>query len=342
MPDTSRSWEGGFIRADSKGRDVYVIRRMIDGRRYDVSTRCHTLRGAMEQLKRFEADPAGYRPSGESGRAPIYLDATLVAEFLDWSLNVAKNTPTWVRAQRNYLAWWSDRIGGKNLRTLDLGTDILPKLAREKARQPKIAVLKRLYSWLRTDRHILDVTEDPTFGRLKVPQSQPEQWRRVKAISREDVQKVIAALDPPWHQALKVLAATGWHVVELIRFAKNGEIEDHPSGDGKILTCPRAKSGEVHRTQVTAEIAHDAAFLLERGVLNRENFDAAVLRAGKKANVKPFRPGVMRHSVATWAVNAGADPASVAAFLGHKSPRTTAKFYATTAVPKRVPTLGGL
>ena len=33
------------------------------------------------------------------------------------------------------------------------------------------------------------------------------------------------------------------------------------------------------------------------------------------------------------AINAGADPAAIAAFLGHKSPATTRKFYATHAVP---------
>ena len=53
----------------------------------------------------------------------------------------------------------------------------------------------------------------------------------------------------------------------------------------------------------------------------------------------PFSPGQYRHSVATWAVEAGADPAAVAAFLGHKSPATTKRFYATLAVCPKIPTL---
>ena len=65
----------------------------------------------------------------------------------------------------------------------------------------------------------------------------------------------------------------------------------------------------------------------------------AVKAACRAAKIPPFTPGRFRHSVATWAINEGADPATVAAFLNHKSPRTTMRFYATHAVPKKVPTL---
>jgi hypothetical protein len=64
-----------------------------------------------------------------------------------------------------------------------------------------------------------------------------------------------------------------------------------------------------------------------------------VKRPGGKSGVPTFNPGQFRHSVATWAIEAGADPAAVAAFLGHKSPSTTMKFYATHATPTKVPTL---
>ena len=52
-----------------------------------------------------------------------------------------------------------------------------------------------------------------------------------------------------------------------------------------------------------------------------------------------FSPGQFRHSVATWAFEQGADPAAVSAFLGHKSPATTKKFYATLATVPKIPTL---
>jgi integrase len=62
----------------------------------------------------------------------------------------------------------------------------------------------------------------------------------------------------------------------------------------------------------------------------------AACRAG---NVQLFKPGQLRHSVATWAIDAGADPSAVSAFLGHRSTKTTRKFYARHASPAKVPTL---
>jgi hypothetical protein len=71
----TRPRDGGLIRKDAKGRDVYVIRRQINGKRYSISTRARSAKAAYEQLKRFEADPENYRPEGAQRAAPIYLDA---------------------------------------------------------------------------------------------------------------------------------------------------------------------------------------------------------------------------------------------------------------------------
>jgi integrase len=92
------------------------------------------------------------------------------------------------------------------------------------------------------------------------------------------------------------------------------------------------------RTAVSAEALEAAKRLRERGSLSIEKYGLAVKAACRAAQIEPFTPGQFRHSVATWAINSGADPASVAAFLNHKSPRTTRKFYATHATPKKVPT----
>ena len=70
---------------------------------------------------------------------------------------------------------------------------------------------------------------------------------------------------------------------------------------------------------------------MERGTFGREKFGMAVNAACKAAGISPFTPGRFRHSVATWAIEKGADPASVAAFLNHKSPNTTRRFYSTHA-----------
>jgi integrase len=61
--------------------------------------------------------------------------------------------------------------------------------------------------------------------------------------------------------------------------------------------------------------------------------------ADGKIGIPVFTPGRFRHSIATWAFEAGADPFAVSAFLGHKSPSTTKKFYAALATVPKVPTL---
>lgn len=79
---------------------------------------------------------------------------------------------------------------------------------------------------------------------------------------------------------------------------------------------------------------------------SREWYDRAVRSACRSVKrpdggmgIPVFTPGRFRHSVAHWAVEAGADPFAVSAFLGHKSPATTKKFYASLACPVKVPTL---
>src|SRR5437870_2926549 len=106
------TWDGGFIRETSRGK-VYVIRRSIGGKRYDVSTGCSTSTGAAEQLKRFESDPESYEPGGATGAEALVLDDALIDLFLRFSRDEKKNSPRWVAQQRLALLWWVDQIGGK-------------------------------------------------------------------------------------------------------------------------------------------------------------------------------------------------------------------------------------
>ncbi|HYO57443.1 tyrosine-type recombinase/integrase [Archangium sp.] len=106
-----------------------------------------------------------------------------------------------------------------------------------------------------------------------------------------------------------------------------------------MLVCPRTQSGEPLRTAASAEVLEARKRLLERGSFSFEKYGLAIKGACEAAGIPPFTPGRFRHSVATWAIEKGADPASVVAFLNHKSPSTTRRFYATHAVPTKVPTL---
>ena len=98
--------------------------------------------------------------------------------------------------------------------------------------------------------------------------------------------------------------------------------------------------GVPHRVRIGKQALVPAQRLKERGVAwDHHNLNDALASACRAARIPVFHPGQMRHSVATWAVNAGADPAAVAAFLGHRSTATLKKFYSTHAAPARVPPL---
>ncbi len=344
-PRDRAEWEGlgGRIRFDAKGRSVYVIRRQIDGRRFEVSTRCHTLSAALRQLSRFEAEPAAYRAGGDHLPA-VYLDEDLVRDFLAWS-KAKGNTARWRGQQRLYLAWWAEKLRGVDLRGADLGGTILPALRGAPARPQRIAVLKVLYTWLRRERRAISAAEDPTLDALSVPQSKPEQLRRVKAVPREHVALAIEHLGSDrWRNLLRVLAGTGMHVSELERFAASGSTEPLPR-DGRAegaegaVVIPSTKAGEPLRVAVSREVLTAAEAVLEAGPFDRQKLAKSLKAACLAAKIPPFTAGRMRHAVATWAVNAGANVAAVSTFLGHKSPRTTRRFYATLATPAKVPTL---
>jgi integrase len=329
---------------DAEGVVRYIIRRKVGGRRYEVSTRCTALRPAMAQLARFEADPEGYDPSGGQGER-LRLDLATSLAFLRWSRDEKGNSAEWVAKQKAHLAWWMERIGRLDLRRVTLKDHILPALDGVKSRRHRIEVLKAFYSWLRTERASLTAAQDPTYGALPVPQGRPEQWVRSKAIPMADHAAVMGAMVGPTRDLLTVLAGTGWHVTELHRFAVAGVVAPLPSSASTanqahaVLVCPRRKSGEEQRTPVSADVADAARRVRKAGGFSVARFYKAVESACGAAKVAPFSPGQYRHSVATWAVEKGADPAAVAAFLGHKSPATTRRFYATLATCPKIPTL---
>jgi integrase len=338
------TWRGGRVWQEKDGTRVYVIRRQVNGRRRELSTRCTNERAALEHLERFERDPDGYDPGTALAGEPIRLTTELALEFLRWSRDEKGNSAEWVGKQRGYLAWWQEQVGTKDLRRLTLGCDLVPALDAAPSRKQRIEVIKAFYGWLREHRHVLRSAEDPTLD-LAVPQARPEQWKTPKAIPVADHRKVFAKIAAEWRPHLLVLAGTGWHVAELQRFAAAGAVGPLPKsarrahGAAAVLTCPRRKSGEVQRTPVSEEVAAAARAVLAAGAFFKKPFYLAVAAACVEAKVPKFEPGQYRHSVATWAIERGDEPGAVAAFLGHKSPATTRRFYATLAVVPKIRTL---
>jgi integrase len=336
------AWEGGRIWEDKDGRRTYVVRRQIGGRRYEVSTRCSRLRSALTQLERFEANPDGYDPGVPAGEA-LRLSAELAKLYLAWSAAPEReggkgNGRGWVLQQRAYLAWWASQLKARDLRALSLRDHIIPALDGVPGRRHRVEVLKAFFSWLRRERHLVSRAEDVTLD-LLVPARRPEQWRRPKAIPRAHYLRALAALAPTHRDALTLLDETGWHVSELVRFVRDGSLEAMPPGRvdaAAVIICPQRKSGEMQRTAIGPEAQAAAQRLRDKGTFSVGRFYEAVRAACEKTGIEPFTPGRCRHTLATRAIEAGADPAAVSAYLGHKSAATTRRFYATLAVPPRV------
>jgi integrase len=327
-------WPGGRIWEREDGTHVYVIKKQIGGKRYQVFTPATGIRAALVQLERFQANPEAYDPAGDTADR-LLITPELVRAFLEFSRDEKTNSRGWVLQQRAYLAWWEEKLRGRDLRKLDLARDVIPALDSAPERRHRSEVLKAFCSWLRKERHLLSRSEDATLD-LAVKARRPEQWTRPKAIPRASYLRVLAALPPHHRDSMILLDETGWHVSELARFVRAGTIEDVPSGrsEAAILET-RHKSGEPHRTAIGPDARAAAERLRKRAGFSVSKFYEAIQAACKTADVPAFTPGRFRHTFATRAIDEGVAPEAVSAYLGHKSPATMRRFYATLAAAPR-------
>jgi integrase len=350
------TWPGGRVWLGSDGRKSYVIRRRVGGRQREASTHCSTERAAMKQLERFEADPEGYDPSG-GARDAVYLDLDLGKAYVSWCKRPEAeggkgNSRQWAGRKKNLLDWWVQQLAGRDLRrvTLDHLIAILEPedehgVPRRVVSHPhKVEVIKDLFGFLRTKKRSLTRAEDPTLD-LQVPQARPGQRAKtVKHFDKEMHLAVLKHITPPWSDMMVVLAGTGWHVTELARFIRGGRTERlpktmDPSAGAGVLVCPMHKSGDVHKTVVGDDVLEAGKRLRQRGTFSSIRLYRAMESACNAAEVPQIDPGQYRHAVAHWALESGALLPAISAFLGHKSPATTRKFYARHGVAPKVPTL---
>lgn len=345
-------WDGGYKLRQKDGRLLFVIQREIGGKRFHVSTRAHSETAAYEQLKKFESDPEAYLEQMRNRRVDdggLQLTAQLILDFQEHLRT--RHRPAgqkYIYGTGRYLGQWLKDLGGRDLRKITLAElkDLIRK--RETAAQARTVAIKAFCAYLRQERSLLDRRDDATID-LPVPQSIPEKHRRRKVVPHENVQKVLAHLAPALRDRLLVLQHVGWHVSELQRFAAQPDARivelteitraahrrANPDSDPPLAVLQvRHKSGDTTRTPVSDRAVLDAAYRTrERGAFDHNFLNEAIKSACKVAGVPPFTAGVMRHSCATWAIEAGTPPERVAEFLNHKSKSTTLRFYADVAVP---------
>jgi integrase len=231
------------------------------------------------------------------------------------------------------LGEWRDDLKGRDMRSLRL-MDLKEIVNRRKTcKQHRIIAIKSFCGWLRKERGLLTTATDPTLD-LAVPQGDPEKFKRRKWLEVARVQAAAEHLPDRYRDVLILLAATGMHVTELARFARDDAselVKGVPPTLAVLIT--RHKSGDATRIPLThpEHVAAAERIRARRSVprfLNRTFKEAC-----RAAKVEEFTPGVLRHSVATWAKNSGATIEQIAEFLGHKDKKTTAQYYVDTAEP---------
>lgn len=278
--------------------------------------------------------------ASQAARAPLHLDTKLLNRFLEWSRDERHNSPGHVRDQRRYLTAWTQALRGVDLRELSVREHVLPKLRKLSARTHRIRALKRLVSWLANVEHELE--RDP-LSTLKVPQSRPAQWSKSKVVDLEDLARTTSCLSRRWRDAIEVLAGTAWHVTELQRFSRSGEVlEPTPleraRGVAGVLAT-RHKSGQPFLIPVSQAVLEAARRQLGHG-LSIARLHKALSTAARAAGVVRWTPGRLRHTVATYALAQGALPAAVSAFLHQSSDyRTVRRWYAVYVAPAKIPTI---
>ncbi|HET6410612.1 MAG TPA: hypothetical protein VFG53_01030 [Anaeromyxobacter sp.] len=361
-------WEHGRVHYDDEGGPTYFIEVRRVGNYYLRKTDVHTEREALAEFALFETNPPAYLPRGErqaaaakpaeerAGPPPILLDDKLATEFIDYSREVLKLAPDWLRKKRAYLAWWTEKLWGVDLRRISLRLVLskVPKGERTTARAHKIAVLRSLGEYLtdpdqrmsyRENEPTLE-PEENTLHALRVPQTEPAQSQgKKRPVSVDQLKLVMENLTGQVNRdVVTVLLATGWHASELRYFATEGEIQPAPAeyrrtGTAAILVTLH-KKGKTRRWKPrrVAEAAQAAAERLQaHGGFDLARVDKALRAACAAAKITPFGLGQIRHVVASYAKAAGATDAQRAAFLFHDA-RTDNRNYAQLQSVERIPT----
>lgn len=315
-------WEGGRVIETKDGKRVYYIRKRIRGRLYEVSTRSSTLKAALAQWERFQANPEAYEPSGAlPGVAPTI--AAQLDAYLEACL-AAGNSVNWRTQKRRYLTWWAKKLPG-DVRRLSRER-VLSALDGTTAPHNRLASLKAFCAWL-YERGLLSKAEHVTED-IPIPAPKPAQWSAPRAISRDVFTATLAKVDDvAYRDILAVIAGTGMHTQEALRLAR---------GKGSITGTTLEilhKNGRRHRMVVEASVAEAVARVQRRGGFSVSRLMKTVKAAADAAGVPRWAPGALRHSVVSWLIGDGASLEAVAAYTNHDV-ATLKKFYNVAAIPR--------
>jgi hypothetical protein len=264
---------------------------------------------ALAHLDAFRRNPEAYNPKAvRIGGAPLFLDDALGREFLEYlaapqDKGGKGDSPGHLKDTRCALAFWRDKLRGRDLRSMKDAGEIRLAPGTPGFRY-KTAAIKTLLSWLRKvrvdagkglsqgegpDERLLVLPQwrkrklhDPKLARAKIHKGQRALVGYYKV--RAHLLREIGADRPPLKEraarsreeaqlfllALDVLAATGLHVRELTRWIElGGIVEPMPAGreqEGAGVLFTIHKRGEEHRVAVSAEVLAQAGDLYGRAL----------------------------------------------------------------------------
>lgn len=352
MRETIEGWPG-YVHRQKDGRPLFIIEKQVtvpDGKggtvrhRFHVSTRAHSLKPALEQLKRFEGDPFAYNPVGGDLRAPLMLTTDMATSLHDWQIANGRSAK-YAREVFTWLKRWGKALRGLNLRRLNIARDVLPVLDEAGgARRPLMAALKTLFSWLRTERHELTSAEDPTRD-LRLPKTTAAKHRERQVVDIGRVRKASKHLDGAYLDALLFQMGTAAHITELERFIRDAR--------SQLVVLPRAKrladgskclavvmlwhkTKKWHRIPLTQRQTVEAAQRLRARGSVPKDLNGHLYAACDRAGVPQFSYK-LRHSVLTWGRKRGASREAAAEFAGHESMSTQEVYVDLDLPPSAIP-----
>jgi len=326
-----KRWLGGEIHQGKRG-PVFHIDRWLNGRHYHFSTKCRTERAALKELERFEQSPETYRFTRGDKTNRLEVTPQLIGEYLEW-MKRRDLSAGHIAEHERYLQQFMVAMAGRDLRRIGYPAlrELIEKMG-DTARWNRVKAIKSFASFLRKHKGVLPRGDDPTLDLLN-PIAAPEKTRRKKAMPLHIVEYAISKMRPEIADIAIVLAATGIHISELIRFhAGEGELyepTDWQRDEGVLRSLVvKHKKGKFHAVAITDEqtLAALQRIRARPAFPHRSTIGDSDRKVSEEIGVK-FSMGWLRHSVATWLAMRRVSEQDIANQLGHTTTKMARSTY---------------
>ena len=341
-------WDGGRVRTGRNGDSVWVLERMIEGRRYVKALDARSEKEALAELALFNSAPDQYATKVErAAQAKAVFINDYLLRRLDARMEKEEQSQGHRKSIDTYLRAWAKVLKPKDFRRITLAHLKTALATWDTAERYRVIAIRTFTAFLR-EEGLLTLAQDASQD-LPVPPAKPGKPHEARAYTVAHVEKVYRHLSTQCvRDFVHIAAKTGLHGTEIARLAAGkGEVKELP-GYGEIAGTIRLmhKKGTVHVQSVDRLTLEAAKRLQARkrapvgGTLH-----AAIWLAAKGAGVETINPGQLRHSFITWALESGrkVEPKAggvaineVAGIVGHKSSATTKKYYEGVQVPMMV------